>query len=189
FTETAFDLADDEVSEVLELADGYYILEVTARKPAEIPALKAVEEDVRKDLIVVRQGELAEKAAEDFFDALKEGADLEKEAESRGLEIKSTDLFKRFGSIPGIGAEQEITDAAFSLDPAAPLADRVIKGKKGFYVIRLKERKEADAKEFEARKEETKRSLFFQKRQRFLDAWFDQLRQESEIEIEEGFLS
>jgi len=189
FTATAFDLADDEVSEVLELADGYYILEVTARKPAEIPALKTVEEEVRKDPIVVRQGELAKKAADEFFDALKEGAALEKEAESRGLEVKSTELFKRFGSIPGIGAEQEITAAAFSLDPSAPLAERVIKGKKDFYVIRLKDRKEADSKEFEARKEEAKRSLFFQKRQKFLDEWFDQLRRKSEIEIEEGFLS
>jgi len=189
FTETAFDLADDEVSEVLELAEGYYILEVTARKAAEIPALKAVEEAVRKDLIVIKQGELANKAAEAFLDALKQGAAFETEAKSRSLEPKSTEFFKRFGSVPGIGAEQEITDTAFSLDPSAPLAERVIKGKKDFYVIRLKERKEADPKEFETRKEEAKQSLFFQKRQRFLDEWFDQLRQKSEIEIEEGFLS
>jgi peptidyl-prolyl cis-trans isomerase D len=189
FAGTAFDLADDEISDVLELADGYYILEVTARKPAEIPMLESVKEKVRKDLIVVRQGELARKAAEEFLDALTEGAAFEEEAERRGLKIKSTELFKRFGSIPGIGAEQEITDTAFSLEPSAPLAERVVKGKKDFYVIRLKERKEADLKAFEARKEETKRSLFFQKRQKLLDAWFDQLRQKSEIEIEEGFLS
>ena len=189
FTETAFDLADDEVSEVLELAEGYYILEVTGRKAAEIPALKTVEEEVRKDLIVIKQEELANKSAEAFLDALKQGAAFEKEAGRRGLESKSTELFKRFGSIPEIGAEEEITDTAFSLDLSAPLAERVIKGKKDFYVIRLKERREADSKEFEAQKEETKRSLFFQKRQKLLDGWFDQLRQKSEIEIEEGFLS
>jgi peptidyl-prolyl cis-trans isomerase D len=189
FSETAFDLADDEVSDILELSDGYYILEVKERKPAEIPELKTVEQEVRKDLIVVKQGELANKDAETFLNALKGGAEFEKEAKSLGLEAKSTEPFKRFGSIPGIGAEQEITDTAFSLDPSAPLAENVIKGKKDYYVIRLKKRIEADPKEFETKKEETKQRLFFQKRQKLLDEWFAHLREKSEIEIEEGFLS
>jgi len=188
FVQTAFDLNDDEVSEVLELADGYHILEVIGRKPAEIPEFKAVEKEVNKDLVAVRQDELAKKAAGEFLEALKGGADFQEEGKSRGFEPKTTEPFKRSGSIPGIGSERELADIAFSLDASSPLADSVIKGKKDYYVIRLKERKEADPKEFETKKEETKQSLVFQKRQKVMDEWFAQLRQQSEITIQEGFL-
>ncbi len=188
FANAAFDLGEDELSDILELADGYYILEVIGRKPAEIPEFADVEEEVRKQVIEVRQDELAKKAAEEFLSALKEGTEFQEEAENRKLERKSTELFKRFGSIPGIGFEQAITAAAFSLTPSEPLADDVIKGKQGYYVIRLKERKEADAKAFEDKKAETTRSIVLRKRQAVLDEWLAELRQRSEISVEPGFL-
>jgi peptidyl-prolyl cis-trans isomerase D len=188
FMQTAFDLKEGEVSEVLELEDGYYIVEVIGRKPAEIPEFKAVEDKVRKDLIAAKQGELAKSAAEEFLAALKEGADFQEEAKSRGLEPKTTEPFKRFGSIPGIGSERELAEMAFSLDASSPLAESVIKGRKDYYVIRLKERIEVDPKEFEAKKEETIRSLVLQKRQKAMEEWLAQLRRQSEITIQEGFL-
>jgi peptidyl-prolyl cis-trans isomerase D len=188
FTQAAFDLGDEEVSDALELADGHYILEVIGRKPAEIPTLGVVEESVKKDLIGVRQDELARKDAEAFLDALKGGVAFQKEAKHRKLDPKETGLFKRFGAIPGIGPEQEVMDVAFSLNPSDPLPGAVIKGKQGYYVIRLKDRQEADPKAFEAKKSETKSTMIFQKRQKLMEEWLAQLRHEGEITIAEGFL-
>jgi len=189
FTEAAFDLGDEEASDALELADGHYILEVIGRKPAEIPTLDVVEEKVKKDLIGVRQDELARKDAEAFLDALKGGVAFRKEAKDRKLDLKETGLFKRFGAIPGIGPEQEVMDVAFSLNPSDPLPGAVIKGRQGgYYVIRLKDRQEADPKAFEAKKSETKSSMIFQKRQKLMEEWLAWLRHEGEITIAEGFL-
>ncbi len=188
FTKVAFDLDDDEVSEPLELTDGYYILEVKERKPAEIPKLGVVEKRVSKDLIAVRQDELASKDAEAFLKAVQGSKAFQKEAAKRKLDTKSTDFFKRFGSIPGIGAEQDAMDAAFSLTPTDPLPEGVIKGRQGYFVMRLKERQAADPKDFEAKKSETKSGMMFQKRQKVMDEWLAQLRQKAEITIEEGFL-
>ncbi|MGD8758052.1 MAG: peptidylprolyl isomerase, partial [Deltaproteobacteria bacterium] len=188
FTKAAFDLGDEEVSEALELADGYYILEVIGRKPAEIPTLDVVEESVKKDLIGVRQDELARKDADTFLDALKGGEAFQKEAKDRNLDPKDTGLFKRFGSIPGIGPEQEVMNVAFSLNPSDPLPGAVIKGRQGYYVIRLKDRQEGDPKAFEAKKSETKSSMIFQKRQKLMEEWLGQLRHEGEITIAEEFL-
>jgi peptidyl-prolyl cis-trans isomerase D len=188
FTKAAFDLSNDEVSESLDLADGYYILEVMERKPAEIPELGAVEKKVKKDLMAVKQDEQAKKDAEAFLNALKGGMAFQKEAKNRKLEAKGTGFFKRFDSIPGIGAEQEVMDVAFSLNPSAPLPGAVIKARQGYYVIRLKDRQAADPKEFEAKKSDTKAGVIFQKRQKLMDEWLAQLRQEGEITIEEGFL-
>lgn len=188
FSRVAFDLGDDEVSAPEELADGYYILEVIGRKPAAIPELAAVKEKVTNDFIGVRQDELAKKDAEEFLDALKKGAEFQAEAKNRKLDAKTTGLFKRFGSIPGIGFEQQILDAAFSLDRSQPLPDAVVKGRKGYYVIGLKDRQEPDLKEFESKKSETKSGIISRKRQKLMDEWFARLRQQSEISIEEGFL-
>ncbi len=188
FAKVTFGLPDDEVSEPVELSDGYYILEVIDRKPAAIPELETVEKKVTDDLIKARQDELAKKDADEFLDAIRKGAEFQAEAKSRKLEGKTTDFFKRSGSIPGIGFEQEILDSAFSLDTSAPLPDAVIKGRQGYYVIRFKDRQEADIKEFEAKKSETKSGIITQKRQRLMDDWFAQLREKSEITIEEGFL-
>ena len=158
------------------------------RKPAEIPALDVVEERVKKDLTSVRQDELARKDAEAFLNALTGGIAFQQEAKNRKLDPKETGFFKRFGSIPGIGPEKEVMDVAFSLSPSDPLPGAVIKGRQGYYVIRLKDRREADPKEFEAKKSDTKSSMIFQKRQKLMDEWLAQLRQEGEITIEEGFL-
>lgn len=187
FAEVAFDLGDDEVSEPLELADGYYILEVIGKKEAAIPELGSVEEKVRKDLIGVRQDELAKKEAENFLQAIRNGNEFEAEAKRLKLEAKTTDLFKRFGSIPGIGSEREIMDVAFLLSPSKPIPEAVIKGRQGYYVIRLKDRQDADPKEFEDRKAEVKSGIISQKRQKLMEEWFAQLRRQSEITIEEGF--
>jgi len=187
FAEVAFDLGDDEVSEPLELADGYYILEVIGKKEAAIPELGSVEEKVRKDLIGVRQDELAKKEAENFLQAIRNGNEFEAEAKRLKLDAKTTDLFKRFGSIPGIGSEREIMDVAFLLSPSKPIPEAVIKGRQGYYVIRLKDRQDADPKEFEDKKAEVKSGIISQKRQKLMEEWFAQLRRQSEITIEEGF--
>jgi peptidyl-prolyl cis-trans isomerase D len=188
FAKVAFDLADDEVSEPLEFADGYYLLERIDKKEAAIPELTLVEEKVRKDLIAVRQDELAKKEADEFFQAISKGSDFETEAKRLRLDVKSTELFKRFGSIPGIGLEEEITNVAFSLSLSKPIPEGVIKGKQGYYVIRLKDQQDADPKEFEARKSEIKSGIVSQKRQELMAQWLAQLREQSEVTIEEGFL-
>jgi peptidyl-prolyl cis-trans isomerase D len=189
FSQTAFALGDEEVSEPLDFGDGYYVIQVIDRQAAAIPELEDVEEKVRKDLLKRKQDDAVKKKAEALLAAASEGKDLQREAKALGVEMKSTDPFKRFGSIPGIGFEQELSEAAFSLGPSRPLPEKVIKGKKGYYVIRFKEELAADVAGFEAKKSEIRSGLLVQKRQNLLQDWFDQLRREGDILIEEGFLN
>lgn len=187
--QVAFDLSDEEVSEPVELPDGYYVLQVTERKEALIADLEVVEKRVREDLTKSRQDELAKKTADAFLGKVKDGRDLEQEAKVIGLEMKSTDYFKRFGSIPGIGFERELIDMVFSLSPSRPLPEKVVRGKKGYYVVRFKGRNEADPNAFEAKKSEIEEGLLAQKQQNLLDEYLSKLRQDGEVSIEGGFLN
>ena len=188
FAEVAFDLGEDEVSEPLELSDGYYILQTVGRQPASIPELKTVEDKVKKDLIEDRKDEKAKEDAEAFFNDLKGSADFQAVAAGRKLKPESTDFFGRSGAISGLGFEQEVQHAAFSLSESDPLPDGVIKGRQGYYVIRFKAREEPDPKGFEAKKSEITASLLLQKRQRAMETFLTELRNRSQINVQEGFL-
>ena len=188
FAKAAFFLDENEVSEPLELSDGYYILQLIAKQPPIIPELKSVEERVRQDLIQERRNDLAKKDAEGFLNDMKSGVEFQKAAANRKLKIETTGFFSRSGAIPGIGSERDIQETAFALSQSKPLPDAVIKGKQGYYVIRFKARQEADPKEFEDKKSDFTTSLLFQKRQRAIGEFLDGVRKKSVITIQEGFL-
>jgi peptidyl-prolyl cis-trans isomerase D len=188
FAEIAFGLGDDEVSEPLELSDGYYLVEIVERKDAEIPTLQSIAEKVRTDLLAVKQDALAQEKAGAFLESLQQGKDLDAAAKDQQLEVKSSDFFKRTGSIPEIGSEQELVTVAFSMGPTNPIPDNVIKGRQGYFVIRFKDRKSADRNEFESRKEDIIAQIISQKQQRFINQWLARLRQEGEVIVQEGFV-
>jgi peptidyl-prolyl cis-trans isomerase D len=188
FAKTAFALAEGQVSEPVELSDGYYILQLKAKEPAKIPELESVKDMVRQDLIQDRKNELAKKDGEAFLNDLKGGASFQESASKRKLKAETTDFFGRSGAIPGLGFEPDILEAAFLLTPSKPLPDAVIKGKQGYYVIHFKARQEADPKEFEDEKSGIISALEQQKRQRAAGELLTWLRGKSKITIAEGFL-
>jgi peptidyl-prolyl cis-trans isomerase D len=188
FAETAFALDENEVSEPLELSDGYYILQLIAKQPAIIPELKSVEQEVRQDRIQEKRNDLAKEEAEEFLNDLKDGVAFETAAASRELKAETTGFFKRSGAIPEIGVEPDFQETAFALSQSKPLPDDVIKGRQGYYVLQIEARKEADLKKFEEEKSGIMTSLLFEKRQRAMAAFLDAVRKKSAISIQEGFL-
>ncbi len=110
--------------------------------------------------------------------------------ESKNLNLipTTTGLFKRKDSIPKIGFEREITKTAFKLTNENKLPEKVIKGKKGYYVIEFKNRKTPGLEEYNKEKATIKETLLQQKQTRTFDALLSQIRSRSEISIKEGFL-
>jgi parvulin-like peptidyl-prolyl isomerase len=188
FAQVAFTLDEGEISEPVALSDGYYILEVIDRKAAQIPELSSVREEVKKDVTQIKADEAAREKAEAFLASIKEGTTFEDAAERFDVDIKDTGFFKRSDPIPDVGRERRFVEQAFSLKPSAPIADSVIQGGSAFYVIRLKERQDADMADFEAQKKQIETRLISGKRQKRMEEWFAQLRQQGEVSIKKGFL-
>ena len=184
FGEVAFGLGEGEISEIQDLGDGYYILQPVEKHPEQIPALSEVKDRVEKDLLAHRKDEKARMAAETFLTALQSKDEGNPKPEA---EFKETGFFKRNASIPQIGYEQKINAAAFELKPESPLADEILKGRKGYYVIRLKERQAPDAKGLDAEKDDIRRNLQQQKEFKTFEKWIALLRDRSEVVIEEKF--
>jgi len=183
FIATAFELGLDQISEIQDFSDGYYLMQVIETVPGKIPELEAVKEEVVADLKKETQQEMAEKEAETLLEALK--TDPQGDTATTAV-FTATGYFKRNESIPEIGYENEILSAAFMLSEEKPLPEKVFKGTKGTYVIRLKNRKLPDAEGFDKEREQIKETLLAQKQSRTFVAWLKQIRDNSEITIKEG---
>ncbi len=186
--EIAFELSVMETSDIIDYGDGYYILQVLEKRPEKISELKDVGETVRSDLIKEKQDEKAKNDADAFLTIVKKRGSLVDESKKMDLTTDTTGFFKRNDSIPNIGYEREIAEAAFLLSADKKVPDNVIKGKNGYYVISFKESKEPESEGFDREKEEIKEKLLQQKKQQTFEAMLSQLKRKSEIIIEDRFL-
>ena len=187
FTSVAFSMEPNEISEIQELDDGYYIEQVVEKDPGRIPELSEVKEKVERDLIREKQSASAESDAKKLLASLKEKGESALTAEGKKYVFQSTGFFERNKAIPEIGWERDLSQAAFQLSTNKPYADDVIQGGKGFYVIRLKDRRLPEMQEYDKEKTAIKERLLSQKKMQALDTWLQQVKNDSEITIQEGF--
>ncbi len=187
FASVAFNLPIDEVSNIQEFADGYYLIEVVEKVPSKIPELEAVADKVKKDVIKEKQDARANSQANEFLAELKNGQPFATVSQKFKLAPQKTGFFKRDASIPTMGYEAEIARAAFKLSDQTQLPDEPIKGQKGYYVINFRQRQELALDDFEKEKAAIKERLMQQKTFRTTEAWLNRTKSESQISIEEGF--
>lgn len=189
FAAAAFNLIEGEVSDIQDFGDGYYIMDLVAKRPSQIPELSAVKEKVKADLIRQKRDEKAMADAEAVLAALKDGMSLAEVEKKFDLKPAATGFFKRNDAIPNIGYERELAAMAFELSDQNKLPQEVVKGRKGYYVIQFNERKAPDMDAFDKEKDTITEQLLQQKRFRTFSAWLEQLKNGSEIVIEKGFLN
>jgi peptidyl-prolyl cis-trans isomerase D len=184
-----FSLEKGDVSELIELDGKFYLFQVTDKKPSELPPLEEVRDTVKKDYTTYLATLEAKSSAEKYLEKLKEGKDWTALSKEKGLEIKTTGFFTRQGSIPQIGYEPEIVEAAFGLNDSNPYPKKVFDNQKGVFVIRWEGRKGTDEKKFEEEKERYRENLRRLKQQRVFQEWLDNLKSRADIEILDAFRS
>ena len=189
FAQTAFNLPQMELSDITEIGESYYLIQVINKKPAAIPGLDEIKEKITKDAKRAQQKIAAKEAAEKFLEKAKAAGSIEAAAEGDPLVIiKSTGLMQRKGTIPGIGNDQKLMTAAFELTEKDKLPDNVIETNTGSYVIELKERKLPEAQEGDIAKGKIHDRILSQKQTALYNSWIDSLRKNSKITISKDFL-
>lgn len=187
FADAAFALSVNQISEIQDFDDGFYILQVIESIPGKIPELAAVKDAVTMDLMKEKQAALAEEKAKALLAVLKSDSTADGTGSDSGVVFKTTDYFKRNDQIKDIGWENEISQTAFTLSSAQPFAEDVVRGKNGFYVIRLKDRRLPDSQGFDKEKKQLQEILIQQKELKAFSLWLSEVRKKSEITIQEGF--
>jgi len=184
FAQAAFDLPIGDVSEIIDLGDGYYLIQPTEEQPARIPELDAVIENVKADLVAKLQREAAVEDARAALAEVKAGKKLGTVASAYGLEPESTGYFKRNDAVEGIGRETAVAAVAFNLSESSKWPDDVVETSRGVYLLQFKGARTADLSELEGQKDAIRQRLLQQKQYRAVEAWLDSRREKSEISIE-----
>jgi peptidyl-prolyl cis-trans isomerase D len=187
-TSDAFGMQEKEISDVKESDGGYVIIQVIGKMASKIPELIDVRDSVKANLVREKQNGKAEKDAGDLLSVLKNGGDMTKDSSKYGLSVNETGFFKRSENIPDIGQEPKIAEAAFALSKDKLFPESAVKGAKGYYVIRFKERRDPSAEGFVTEKDGIKKALLEQKKMKTFETWLAQAKGRSKIEVDKEFL-
>lgn len=183
FAKTAFELDPMAISQIQDWDDGYYLLQVIERVDSKSPKLESVVERVREDVTKELQRDRAKSDAEAMLADINKGTTLAEASRRAAMQVNETGFFKRTGGIGKIGYEPQIAAVAFELSMDQPLADQVVEGRQGWYVLRLKERKLPLREDFVKELKSTRQRLTTQRKQAVFQRWIADLRQRSKIDI------
>ncbi|RPJ81826.1 MAG: peptidyl-prolyl cis-trans isomerase, partial [Deltaproteobacteria bacterium] len=135
FSDKAFSMKPGEISDPVRTQFGWHIIKVENIYPASTKTSAEVEPEIRRNLIEEKARNIAYDEAESFFDALLDGDDLSKEAESRNLKVIETDFFTKNQGPADVGDREKFASAAFDL-PEAEISD-ILELEGNYYLIQV----------------------------------------------------
>lgn len=189
FAKAAFDLPVNEISDVQQMGNDYYIIQVTEKIKPELLPFEKVRSRIKRELTARLQKDAARKAAQELVEKAKKASSLEQVARQGNVQLGFTPLIKRNEPVQELGSSPDLTKAAFSLGPDKPVYPEVLETGKGFVVIGFKEKQEPSASDLDAHLEETRNQLVWMKQGQHYQAWVKDLRTRNEIEINETFVN
>ena len=180
FIQTAFSLKPGEISSPVETYKGYCLINLLDKEPSHIPSWDEVEEEAKQRLAKDKAKKITQQRALQLVKKLREGKTLS--SFSKEWEYKKSDYFTRQGEIEGmIGQDQEqFIKTAFPLKKGE-ISDPIFLTQ-GYYIIKLLDRKlPSYESESVKEKDDFKEKILSRKRQDFLSAWFEKVREKAKI--------
>lgn len=178
--EFAFANEPGQISDVLETATAFYVLQVKERKPAGISPLEEVKQIVEQKLIRSKADSMAFGKAEEIFAQISQGKSLKKAAEENEAEFAETDQFLRTGFIPQIGNPPELMGAAFSLTQPDQISPPV-KTDQGSFIVQLISRSAVDDSLFTAIQDSLSYVVLQTRQAQTYQDWFAQVKEAADI--------
>jgi peptidyl-prolyl cis-trans isomerase D len=176
-----FQLGADQVSGPLRVGRGYAFAVLAGREDPRIPALDAVKDKVREDVLKEKAGKLAAEKAATLAAAFKTAPDFAAAAKKAGVEAKTSDLVARGTALPDVGVNATVEKIAFS--QAVGAVSEPIATLDGATILKVVERKGIAPGEAAAGRESIKQELLGQRRNQFFSAYMMKARQKMTIRM------
>ena len=173
FARVVFSLQTDELSPVLSDEKTHYVLKLIARKPAYVPVLDEIKNEVEKQFTEAETLRLCKKNVEGILESLKKGATLQKISQEKGLKIGETGLFLPGAAIPKIGFSKDLSNDLSQISEKSPYPDHVYYINGNFIIAKFKERGKLDSRDFEAKKAALTNLLLKMKKSEYMMSWIE----------------
>jgi peptidyl-prolyl cis-trans isomerase D len=183
FTQAALGLKPQEVSNVVELKDGFAVLQGLEHQPAHLPPLAKIRDRVKAALIKGLARKQAEKEAVRWLTELQQGKPLAQVAGGAGLPIKDSGFFTRFQGFLGQQEAEALTTAAFQLSRQHPYPPNPLRWQDNFYLLAFKARREPDDKAFHQERDRMRTQVLNQKQELILASWLEGERRRAKIQV------
>ena len=173
FTEAILDLQKKDISKVIPAENGYYLLQVVDKKPAYLPKLNTIENEVSRRFIESEKQILAGKEAQSILERVKAGESLDKIAKENGLKINETGFFQPNNTIPKIGQSENAAEVLLQLSSNKPFAEKPLLINNTYFILKLKDVNKTDEKNFETQKAMYTKILTSMKQEEAMKTWLE----------------
>ncbi|MGH7871163.1 MAG: SurA N-terminal domain-containing protein, partial [Candidatus Binatia bacterium] len=152
-----FALGKGEVSDPVEAPGGLQIFKVEDVKQEKTPSLKETTAEITNTLKIEKgKQETAKIVERDRAKALN-GAEFAQLAKESGVSNRDTNWFAQGETVPEIGQNQDFYKSAFALGPKE--VSSIIQGTNAYYLLRVKERREAAVPPLDSVRERIEKGL------------------------------
>lgn len=189
FAQAAFALVNDEISDVKQLGNNYFLIRVIEKIEPELLPLETVKDRIVQALTLNLQKEAAKKAASALAQKAETKKSLEELAKEGNLVLATTNLFTRDQPAEGIGSSPELIKAAFALDKENPLHPEPLETDQGFFMIGYKEKQIPGEAEINENLAKTRDQVSWMKQGQYYQAWIEDLKAQTQIQINPQFLN
>ena len=181
-----FSMALNEVGAAMAAADGYVVPQVVEIEASRNATFEEVQEQVQDALIAERAEELAAELAVQLREMAEAGQSLASMAAQMDLEIQTSPMITRDGSVDQFGATTELDDQLFSLELGQ--VGRPVTSAGRTIAFTVLGREDVDPDGMAAGFEELRDSMLNAKRSQLFDAYTREARtrmeEDGEIEID-----
>jgi peptidyl-prolyl cis-trans isomerase D len=179
-----FSIPEKGISSVVETSDGFLIAQVDGIKAPEIPPYEQVKARVEQDYKGEEAKKLAQKAAADLLADAGKMNSLEQVGKERKVEVKKSDWFSRSEPDKSLRIRGDALNSMFQLEEAEPFPKTPIDVNGQFFVVYQLVGKKSPAEEkLEKERAGILQKLQTQKGNQLWQAWMEEERGKSEIEI------
>jgi peptidyl-prolyl cis-trans isomerase D len=178
-SEALFSLKEKEISSPIYTYTGVGLAELQKVEPERPAKLEEVRDQVEKDILDSQKKDMALAKLREITSKLKD--DWNTEAGKLKLEYKIVEAHKREQYLSLVGESPAVDTLVFTL-PLKKVSDPV-PVEDGYAIFRVLERKEISREDFEKNKVTEKETLLEQKRNKFLQSFLAQSREEKKVRV------
>ncbi len=189
FAEIAFELANDNISDVKQIGNSYYLIKVVQKIDSTVLDLDQAKDKVIQDLTENLRQAKAKEEARLYLEKTKETQSLAQIAKDNRLELKTTPLFSRNGTIEDIGNSPEFIQAGFSVNENQKIFPEIIEAPTGYYLVGFKEKKIPSDSEMTENMTDLKQQIAQRKQSQAFQSWITELKKRYTIEYDPQLLN